>query len=461
MPEASGRGGSPRSGRLAATVAFGVLGFVLLLAPDLFDVAIRGGAPDLLHVGREAAFIVIGCVLVWVLAGRVVRAFLRESAERAVVEARESVLAEVLDTVPVAVLVLDGPMADAIVGHANPAAAGLFGVQAGSVAGRRLRDVCPLDEATADLVVAGVAGAGWTGERVVTTVDGRRLPLALAITPIRASAGRAVLVAADQTAIRFAERESARLATELEGFVDGAPLGFVTVGPDGLVAGWNAAAERILGLPARDMLGRRLPAELGAAVAESLATGVGTAGGAVPRTASRPDEEVSLRRSSGEPVLVRLTATTAYGRGHDFFGFTAMFEDVTERRRTEAERDEAESRFRAAVDAAPVPLVLLDPAGRVRFWSAAAERVFGWSADEVLGELFPPVPAAGWARFRVSLDRVLGGEMIDGDVIRYVRRDGRLLPVRVWSSPVRAADGSIIGLMGAFGEIREPEEPAD
>jgi PAS domain S-box-containing protein len=452
---------TPRVDRAAATAAFGFLGIVLLLGPDLVGGALRGEAPDPFHVGREVVFIVIGCVLVWVLAGRIVDAFLREAAQREAVERRERVLAEVLDAVPAAVLVLDGPPADPVVGHANPAAARLFGVQAGAVTGRRLVEVCPLDAATADLVAAVIAGGDrWSGERPVATADSRRLPLSLAVTPIRDAAGRAVLVATDQTAIRFAERESERLATELEGFVDGAPLGFVTVGPDGLVAGWNPAAARILGTPAAEMVGRRLPEELGAAIAESLASGALGPGGAA-RAVARPDDEVRLHRRSGDAVTVRFTATTAYGRGHEFFGFTAMFEDVTDRRHAELQRDEAEARFRAAVDAAPVPLVLLDPAGRVRFWSAAAERVFGWSADEALGELFPPVPAAGWARFAVSLDRVLAGGMVDGDVIRYVRRDGRPLPVRVWGSPVRAPDGTIIGLMGAFGEIHEPEAPDD
>ena len=453
------RQSSHRFDRAAATAAFGFLGVVLLMGPDLVTGVVLGAAPEPFDIGLEGAFIVIGCALVWVLAGRILEAFLREADQRAAVERRETVLAEVLDVVPAAVLVLAGSPADLVVAHANPAAASLFGVEAAAAAGRRLVDVCPLDADTADRMASGLtAGAGWRGERVVAAAEGRRLSLALAVTPIRGDAGRAVLVATDQTRIRFAERESERLATELRGFVDGVPLGFVTVGPDGLVAGWNPAAERILGLAAPEMLGRRLPAELGAAVAEALAGGAGA--GAATRSAdgAAPDE-VQLSTASGEPVVVRLTATTAYGRGHDFFGFTAMFEDVTERRRTMAERDEAEARFRAAVDAAPLPLVLLDREARVRFWSTAAERVFGWAADEAMGQVFPPVPPAGHATFLASVERVLAGEMVRGDVIRYVHRDGHMLDVRVWSSCVRATDGSIIGVMGAFGEITDAEEP--
>jgi PAS domain S-box-containing protein len=179
-----------------------------------------------------------------------------------------------------------------------------------------------------------------------------------------------------------------------------------------------------------------------------------------PRPAPVPPAdplEVRLRRSTGESVAVRLTATMAYGRGNDFFGFTAMFEDVTEARRIAAERDEAEARYRAAVDASPVPLVLLDPEGKVRLWSAAAERLFGWTGDEAMGRLFPAVPDSGLPQFFARLDRVLDGEMVRGDLLHYVDRGGAVIATRVWSSAVRAADGSPVGVMGAFQA--EPAAP--
>ena len=85
--------------------------------------------------------------------------------------------------------------------------------------------------------------------------------------------------------------------------------------------------------------------------------------------------------------------------------------------------------------------------------------MFGWSADEAAGEVFPPVPAEGRPRFLASLGRVLAGEMVSGDAFTYVGRDGRLLPARVWSSPVRGPDGSMVGVMGAFEEVRADVAP--
>jgi PAS domain S-box-containing protein len=447
-----------RPGPAAAAALFVLVGIALLLVPELIAKFVAGEALDPTDFAGDLVFLAFGAAAVWFLVSRIEAAFGQEAAARQAVERRERVLADAIDAVPAAVLLL-ADTEELAVAHANPAAGRLLDLGPAEEQPRRLGAILPIDTPTLDAIAAALAARSrWLGERTITTESGRRVPLSLAVTPIESAGGvRAVLVAQDRTELRFAERESERLAVELEGFVQTAPVGFVTVGPDGTVAGWNAAAERILGWTANEMVGSRLPPELGAVVAESLAAGAGLP--PAPRPASPSDSpDVRLRRATGQPVTVRLTATTAYGRGHDFFGFTAMFEDVTEARRIAAERDEAEARFRAAVDASPLPLVLLDPEGKVRLWSAAAERLFGWTADEAMGSVFPPVPDEGLAQFFARLQQVMDGELVVAERLRYVGRDGRVIPTRFWSAPVRASDGSLVGVMGACRE--EPDGEA-
>jgi PAS domain S-box-containing protein len=444
----------------AAAALFVAGGILLLLVPQLAARYVSDATSDAANVIGAVVFLVVGAAAVFYLAKRIESAFRAETAARVVVESRERVLAEVIDAVPAAVLLL-GAADDLAVAHANPAAERLLDLGRLGEATPRLEAVLPIDMATADALKGALARrASWSGERTVTTHGDRRLPLHLALTPISAGGGvSAVLVATDRTELHFAERESERLAVELEGFVQTAPVGFVTVGADGLVAAWNAAAERILGWSAAEMLGKRLPAELGGVIAASLAAGAGLPGGPRPGTATpSASPEVRLRRSTGDSVSVRLTATTAYGRGNDFFGFTAMFEDVTEARRIAGERDEAESRFRAAVDASPVPLVFLDPEGKVRLWSAAAERLFGWTADEAMGKLFPPVPDDGLQHLFERLRVVLDGEKVD-ELCDFVGRDSQPIPTRMSSAPVRTPDGALVGVMTACRLAPEAEAP--
>ncbi len=442
-----------------AAALFAVGGIVLLLLPQLARRLATGEAPDVADLVGDLAFLAVAAAAVWYLARRIGAAFRAEQAAREAVERRERVLAEVVDVVPAAVLLL-ADVDDLAVSHANPAARRLLDLDVHGPSPRRLAEVLPIDMATVDGLMAALASSSvWSGERTIATGSGRRLPLTLALTPVAEDAGaRAVLVVTDRTELHFAERESQRLAVELEGFVQTAPVGFVTVGPDGTVAAWNSAAERILGWTATEMVGARLPGELGAVVAASLAAGNGLPGGARAASARPTAPEVSLRRADGIPVVVRLTATTAYGRGHDFFGFTAMFEDVTEARRSERERDHAEARLRAAVDASPVALVLVDPEGKVRLWSAAAEALFGWTADEAMGRLFPPVPDAGLPRYFEHLALAKAGHPVGEELVAYVDHGGRPVTARVWSSPVRAPDGAVAGVMSAIRE--EPPAPA-
>ncbi len=454
QPASSGRR-RPRPAVVGAL--FALVGIVLLIVPEVFAKSVAGEPPRLADFVGDLAFLALGAAAVWYLASRIETAFGKETAARQAVEQRERVLADAIDVVPAAVLLLADT--DALtVAHANPSAGRLLDLPPEGERPTRLGQILPLEHGTLDAIAAALASRSpWSGEETITTHTGRRRLLLLAVTPIRTAGGvRAVLVAQDRTELRYAERESQRLAVELEGFVQTAPVAFVTVGPDGLVAGWNPAAERILGWTATEMVGSRLPSELGAVIAQSLAAGAGSP--PVPRPAASNSPEIRLTRSNGPTVTVRLTATTAYGRGHDFFGFTAMFEDVTEAHRIADERDEAEARFRAAVDASPVPLVLLDPEGKVRLWSAAAERLFGWTADEALGAVFPPVPDDGLAGFFARLQQVLDGESAVAERLLYVGRDGQVIPARFWGAPVRASDGSLVGVMGACRE--EPDGEA-
>ncbi len=59
-------------------------------------------------------------------------------------------------------------------------------------------------------------------------------------------------------------------------------------------------------------------------------------------------------------------------------------------------RARALGRLTALVASAPVAIVELDLQGRVRLWNDAAQRIFGWSEQEVLGERNPVAPEGGY-----------------------------------------------------------------
>jgi PAS domain S-box-containing protein len=106
-----------------------------------------------------------------------------------------------------------------------------------------------------------------------------------------------------------------------------------------------------------------------------------------------------------------------------------------------------------------VPSVILTPDGLVLFWNRAAECLFGWSPEEVLGRplasvLVPPDRAEEHRQMRLNTLEGPGFSRL-----RITRRvkDGSLIEVSPSTWPIRGADGSVIGIIGIYAEIGADE----
>jgi len=93
--------------------------------------------------------------------------------------------------------------------------------------------------------------------------------------------------------------------------------------------------------------------------------------------------------------------------------------------------------------------------GVVTTWNRAAERLYGYRADEIVGRraetLYPAECRAGEA---VVLRRVAGGEQLDQYVTERVRRDGSTVLVRLSVSPVADKTGRIVGVAAISRGVR-------
>lgn len=95
--------------------------------------------------------------------------------------------------------------------------------------------------------------------------------------------------------------------------------------------------------------------------------------------------------------------------------------------------------LKALLEASPLAVVGLAVDGRVTLWSRAAQRLFGWREEQVIGRLDPlsPGPLAGEARR--LLDRALAGEPVNGAEVVRQRLDGGLVTVQTWAVPLGEA----------------------
>ena len=124
-------------------------------------------------------------------------------------------------------------------------------------------------------------------------------------------------------------------------------------------------------------------------------------------------------------------------------------------KRAEEQLRQMNATLQAIVSSTPVAIVTLDHDGLVRRWNVAAERIFGWSADEVLGHRLPIAPADGAPAFAASLGCAATDGVSSSFDALVRRRDGTAIDVLVSVAPLRDGRGRIDGVLAVVDDITE------
>ncbi len=115
----------------------------------------------------------------------------------------------------------------------------------------------------------------------------------------------------------------------------------------------------------------------------------------------------------------------------------------------------ANEALQSQIESSPLAIAVLDPEGRIRVWNSAAERIFGWTAEEVLGKHYPSVPGPRAEELRVLFQRVLEGETIRGLEVLWRRKDLSQVDVRIYTTLSRNPDGSAYGVIALMEDITQ------
>ena len=118
-----------------------------------------------------------------------------------------------------------------------------------------------------------------------------------------------------------------------------------------------------------------------------------------------------------------------------------------------SELEETTEILQALIRSAPLAVVELGREGAVRTWNPAAERLFGWHADEVVGRSVPIVPAEMEEEHARLREAALSGESIANLETKRRRKDGSVVDVAVSVSPLRGEGGSVRGLISMYSDI--------
>jgi PAS domain S-box-containing protein len=204
---------------------------------------------------------------------------------------------------------------------------------------------------------------------------------------------------------------------------------------------WNEGAERISGFSTDEALSRPLrflyPEKEGRARAEQA---LGEA-----LRAGRCIEEGWRLRKDGELFWASSVVTRLDGDSGEAAGFSVILRDLTERKRASWAFEESRQRYRSLFEKNPDAVFSIDTDGRFSSVNPAAERISGFSPDELHGTSFATLVAEDdLPRVQEHFAAALAGEPREFEVA-ILRKDGRRLELAVTAVPI-VVHGEVVGV---------------
>jgi PAS domain S-box-containing protein len=166
------------------------------------------------------------------------------------------------------------------------------------------------------------------------------------------------------------------------------------------------------------------------------------------------------RTPAGEKLYVQIVKSPIYDSQGEKIGTQVLFWDVTERKTWEEALSKSERRYRQLTEASQDAIIVADQDGRITLFNPAAERIFGYSAAEVVGQslamLVPPDfqerHQAGIRRYIETRESRLIGRLVE---LRGRRKDGVQFPLELSLSAIDVGDE--LQFLGAIRDTTERE----
>lgn len=225
------------------------------------------------------------------------------------------------------------------------------------------------------------------------------------------------------------------------------------------VAFWNKGAEATFGYSAEDIIGQPVTTIIPEQYHEELERSVQRVRVLERVQLTSKTLELLGRRKDGVEFPLELSVTSWKGKSDLFF--TIIMRDISERRAAEEELDRLHHHNQVVLNSAGEGIYGIDRDGRLTFVNPAAAKMFGWEAQQLIGQSFATLvhcpdeadPSFG-RRGSPIAETIQAGEILEETDSRFWRRDGTSFSVEYVSTPIRER-GDIVGAVVVFKDTTD------
>jgi len=325
-----------------------------------------------------------------------------------------------------------------------------FGYSRNELIGQKVK--CIIPEGFAERLIAdgtrtaaeALAQQIGTGiELIGRRKDGSEFPIEIMLSPLESTEGILVTAAIrDITVRKDAERHLAQMEGRYRGLLEAAPDGMVVVNQRGEIVLLNAHAEKQFRYWRDELIGQKVKSIIPEGFAERLiADGTRTAAEALEQQIGTGIELTGRRKDGSEfPIEIMLSPL----QSNEGILVTAAIRDITVRKEAENHLGQMEGRYRGLLEAAPDGMVVVNQDGEIFLLNAQAEKHFGYSRDELIGQKVTNIIPEGFAE-RLIADgtrtaaEALAQQIGMGIELNGLRKDGSEFPIEIMLSPLESA----------------------
>jgi len=228
--------------------------------------------------------------------------------------------------------------------------------------------------------------------------------------------------------------------------------------PSGIVTSWNPGAQRFKGYTSAEIIGQHFSRFYSE---EDRAAGIpGLALRSAAETGKFEAEGWRIR-NDGSRFWAYVVIDAIRATDGKLIGFAKITRDLTERRAAEEALRQSEQQFRLLVQGVTdYAIYMLDTKGYISSWNAGAQRIKGYTPEEIIGQHFstfytPADRESGQPQKALATAASEGRFEKEG---QRLRKDGSIFWAHVIIDPIRNAQGEIIGYAKITRDITERKE---